>query len=49
MKLITLGLGVVAGIYLSLEYPDVAMQVLNSFIDFINWLSFYVASMLRGI
>lgn len=49
MKLITLGLGVVGGIYLSMAYPDVAMQILNSFIDFINWLSAYVASMLRGI
>ncbi|MEH6454757.1 MAG: hypothetical protein V7749_00415 [Cocleimonas sp.] len=49
MKLITLALGIVGGIYLSLEHPEMAMQILMGFIDFINWLSAYASSMLKGI
>jgi hypothetical protein len=49
MKLITLALGIVGGIYLTISHPDIAMQILMGFIDFINWLSAYASSMLKGI
>ncbi|GGP74118.1 hypothetical protein GCM10009347_42870 [Shewanella algicola] len=49
MKLIVLALGVVGGIYLTLMQPDIAMQILDGFIQFINWLSISLSSLLRGV
>jgi hypothetical protein len=49
MKLMTLALGIVGGIYLSLQQPELAARILVGFIDFINWLSAYAATMLQGI
>lgn len=49
MKLIVLALGVVAGIYLTLVQPDIALQILDGFINFVNWLSAATSSMFRGI
>ncbi|MBB1439067.1 hypothetical protein [Shewanella sp. SG41-4] len=49
MKLTFLGLGVVGGIYLTLMQPDVAMQILEGFIQFVQWLSASVSTMLRGV
>ncbi|SUJ05490.1 hypothetical protein [Shewanella morhuae] len=48
MKLILLGLGVVAGIYISWTFPDAAVQIFNGFLELVNWLSAAMTSMLRG-
>ncbi|GIU40931.1 hypothetical protein TUM3794_20070 [Shewanella colwelliana] len=48
MKLVFLVLGVVAGIYISWEYPDVAIQIFSNFINFCQWLWQAITSMIQG-
>lgn len=49
MKLILLGLGVVAGIYISAEHPEIAIQIFSRFIDSVDWLYVTLKSILRGV
>ncbi|QXN27510.1 hypothetical protein KVP08_022740 (plasmid) [Shewanella putrefaciens] len=48
MKLFYAVLGVVAGIYISSEYPDVAVEIFNSFVNFSQWLWQAISSMIQG-
>ena len=49
MKLITLTLGVVLGIFLAYNYPDIAANIFANFILFAEWLGNSVSQMVSGV
>lgn len=48
MKLMLMALGVVTGIYISLEYPAAAEHIFFNFLEFVNWLGSAVQSFFQG-
>lgn len=48
MKLVLLSLGIVVGIYISWEYPNLAEQIFYGFLEFANWMGAAMTSMLGG-
>jgi hypothetical protein len=48
MKLVLLSLGIVAGIYISWEYPNLSEQIFYGFLEFANWMGGAITSMLGG-
>ncbi len=48
MKLIFLALGVVGGIFLAMNHPDIAMNIFSNFLVFVEWVKSFVDQVLNG-
>lgn len=48
MKLLTIPLSIIAGIFLTLTYPETAVMIFDNFMVLVGWLVEYLKAIFKG-